>query len=53
MTIPNDAQEKLERRYAMKQSGIGIHTVEKRVAELFALKTDDLYGQGSAGGLRR
>ena len=46
MSILTDAQEKLERHYAMKQSGIGLHTVEKRVTDLFAVKADDLYGQG-------
>jgi putative transposase len=45
MSILTDAQEKLERRYAMTQSGIGVHTVEKRVTDLFAVTTDDLYGQ--------
>lgn len=45
-SILADAQEKLERSYAMKQSGIGLDAVESRVIDLFSLKHDELYGQG-------
>ncbi len=46
MSVLAHAQEKLERRYAMKQSGIDCDTVEVRVTDLFALNPGDLYGQG-------
>ena len=46
MSILADAEQNLERRYAMKQAGIDLDAVEKRVCDLHALKPDDLYGQG-------
>ncbi|HEY3278203.1 MAG TPA: transposase [Syntrophorhabdaceae bacterium] len=41
-----DAQERLERHYALKQSGVDIDDVEKRVTTLFNLSPGDLYGSG-------
>ncbi len=46
MAILADAEQKLERRLAMKQAGIDIETVEKRVARLFSLVPDEIYRQG-------
>jgi putative transposase len=46
LRILADAQEKLERRYSVKQSGIDLDTVEKRVIDLFSVRPDDLYGPG-------
>ena len=46
MSILADAEQNLERRYAVKQAGIDLNAVEKRVCDLHALKPDDLYGQG-------
>ena len=48
MGILADAQEKLERRYAVKRSGIDLDAVEKRVVDLFSLTPDALRGQGRA-----
>jgi len=46
MSILTDAEQNLERRYAMKQSGIDLDAVQKRVCDLYAFKPDDLYAQG-------
>jgi putative transposase len=46
MPILGDAQEKLERRYSVRQSGIDLDTVEQRVIDLFSVRPDDLYGPG-------
>jgi putative transposase len=46
MDLLGSAQEKLERRYAIKQSGINLDTVEKRVLKLLSLNRDELYGRG-------
>ena len=40
------ANERLDLRYAMKASGITLETVEKRVAELFAMAPRELYEPG-------
>ena len=46
MSILADAEQNLERRYAVKQAGIDLDAIDKRVCDLYALKPDDLYGQG-------
>jgi len=46
LSVLADAQEKLDRRYAMKQSGIDFGTAEKRVTDIFVLNPGDLYGPG-------
>ena len=46
MSILADAQQKLDRRYAMKQSGVDLDAVQKRVCDLYSLKADELYGRG-------
>jgi hypothetical protein len=46
MGILAGAQEKLERRYAMKQAGIDFETIEKRVADIFSLNPRDLHEHG-------
>ena len=46
MSILADAEQDLERRHTMKQSGIGLDAVEKRVCRLYGLKPDDLYARG-------
>ncbi len=48
MAVLADAEEKLERRYALKQSGVDLDALEKRVVDLFSLKAEELYGQGRA-----
>jgi putative transposase len=44
--VLSDAQERLDRRIRMKQAGISVDTIEKRVTELLRLKPGDLYQQG-------
>jgi REP element-mobilizing transposase RayT len=46
MSILAMAEEKLEQRYAMKNSGITLDTVEKRVTGLFGMTPRELYAQG-------
>jgi hypothetical protein len=46
MSILADAEQNVERRYAMRQAGIDLDAIHKRVCDLHALKPDDLYGQG-------
>ena len=46
MSILDDAEQNLERRYAMKQSGIDLDAIQKRVCDLYAFKPDDLYARG-------
>ena len=46
MSILADAEQNLERRYTMRQAGIDLDAVEKRVCRLYGLKPDDLYGRG-------
>ena len=46
MGILAGAQQSLERRYAMKQSGIDLDAVQKRVCALYSLKADEFYGRG-------
>ena len=38
----------MDRRYVLKQSGIDLEVVERRVTDLFSLKAEDLYGNGRA-----
>jgi putative transposase len=45
-TILALAEEKLEKRYAMGESGITLGWVEKRVTELFGMTPRGLYAQG-------
>jgi putative transposase len=45
MGILTEAEEKLERRYAMKQAGIDLPSVEQRVTALFTVAPEDLYGR--------
>jgi putative transposase len=46
MGILTEAKHNLERRYAMKRSGIDLDVVERRVCDLYDLKPDDLSRQG-------
>jgi len=46
MGILADAHEKLNKRIRMKQSGVTLDRVEKRVMELFSLTSKELYGEG-------
>jgi chromosomal replication initiation ATPase DnaA len=46
MSILAEAEQKLERRYALKKSGVDLSAVEKRVCRIFDLKPDDLCQQG-------
>jgi putative transposase len=46
MNILVQAEEKLERRYAIKKAGINISSIEKRVCDLLGLKVDQLYDHG-------
>jgi len=40
------AEDRMTRRYEMKQSGIDIATIEKRVCQLFEMHPKDLYTRG-------
>lgn len=40
------AEERVTRRYAMKQSGIDMAAIEERVRRLFGMHPKDLYAQG-------
>jgi hypothetical protein len=46
MNILAQAEEKLERRYAIRKAGITIATIERRVCDLLGLRVDQLYDQG-------
>jgi chromosomal replication initiation ATPase DnaA len=46
MSVLADAEQDLERRYAMRLSGVDLDAVQKRVCALFSLKADELYGRG-------
>ena len=46
MNILAQAEEKLERRYAIKKAGIDITAIEKRVCDLLRLEVDQLYDHG-------
>jgi putative transposase len=46
MNILAQAEEKLERRYAIKKAGIDTTAIEKRVSDLFGLNVDQLYDHG-------
>jgi chromosomal replication initiation ATPase DnaA len=46
MSILAEAEQHLERRYAMKQAGIDLDAVEKRVCDLYTLKQGGLYARG-------
>ena len=40
------AEQKMTRRYEMKQSGLDIMAVEKRICDLYDMSRDDLYTRG-------
>ena len=46
MDILTHAEQRLERRYAIKKAGIDISVIEKQVCKVLDLKVDQLYGQG-------
>ena len=46
MSILAQAEQRLERRCAMRQSGVDLSVVEKRVCNLYDLKPADLYRRG-------
>ena len=41
-----DAEDRLERRYALKQSGIDLAAVEQRAASLLGMRSEDISRQG-------
>lgn len=46
MDILARAEEKMTRRYAMKQSGLDIAAIEKRICDIFDMALEDLYIRG-------
>jgi len=46
MNTLSHAEQRLERRYAVRKSGIDLSVVEKRVCNLYGLTPDSLYRQG-------
>jgi len=46
MNILAQAEERLERRYAIRKAGITIATIERRVCDLLGLRVDQLYDRG-------
>jgi len=40
------AEERMTRRYEMKQSGVDIAVIEERVCQLFGMHPKDLYARG-------